>query len=570
MESFPVQSPETGIDDDDDESPESESPRDRRESRDTAKDEARHEEKPESVSEAAEETAIAKPENQEGEIPLESLADDELRLVAQQYIDHRAEALRTELVNVSENSPDEAAVLANATMLETIEAKLSQGETPGERTVEDAVSETAQELEIDEPASEAEPITGEVTDNELPDEPEETNSQPAVIDPANAPATTVSAGTANNPNTPPPNSQAVPGAPGPGPAPISPNYSGGGNNLPPQYRVRGNGWVPPIIPNNNANTQPPSPNAAPPKAPENIIVKHNAAAPYLLLGYLIGRRRGRIKTEEKLLPVQKKLEKEVSDLHKNIAAGEEKIRKLAREKAETTPGAVAKMAEHIEDRKKLAESKADKTETSLAEKELTIKPEKLGKLAVTEDKPKAEHISIEEVKPKATEPLKVPERPKDPQNMSVAELLLIASHITIESGSLKKLYENNLITEQGLREATQSYLRGETYEKVINRNRVSGKTPEHRNFEENTNNESQHELNKTTKRSTANNVAIDYSADSIEGGTQSSTGHKADNSAHPDHKNDERTKSAPKAAVSALAAMAALAAIILLIFLLRR
>ncbi|HET6924557.1 MAG TPA: hypothetical protein VFH39_01870, partial [Candidatus Saccharimonadales bacterium] len=48
-----------------------------------------------------------------------------------------------------------------------------------------------------------------------------------------------------------------------------------------------------------------------------------------LVGYFIGRRRGRIKTEKRLLPVQEKLEKQVKTLHETIADKEFQIRQLA-------------------------------------------------------------------------------------------------------------------------------------------------------------------------------------------------------------------------------------------------
>ena len=46
-------------------------------------------------------------EAEDVEVPLESLAEDELRFVAEQYIDGRAESLNNELAAVPENSPDE-------------------------------------------------------------------------------------------------------------------------------------------------------------------------------------------------------------------------------------------------------------------------------------------------------------------------------------------------------------------------------------------------------------------------------------------------------------------------------
>ena len=568
MESFPVQSPEISVEDDDDDSPES--ARDRKDNREedpkAAATASREEEKAE--PERLEEKEIVKPENQEGEIPLEALADDELRMVAQQYIDDRTEALKNELAAAPENSPDEAAALANATMLEAIEAKLSEGETPGEQTVNEAVADTAQELDIEGQDTEDQPQINEAETQDIPEESEEAEDQPDPTDPAVA----APAAQATPPSPPSPNNPVIPGAPGPGPIPGNPAGGGGNNNLPPLTPARGYGGVPPFNPNYNANNPVANPNAPAPNAPnvpENVIVKHNAAAPYLLLGYLIGRRRGRIKTEEKLLPVQKKLEKEVSDLHKNIAAGEEKIRKLAREKAEATPGAAAKMAERIEERKKIRAEETATTETSKTEKETKIKPEKLGMLAVTKETPaeKPEPAPATEKKPKTPEPLKAPERPKDPVNMSVAELLVIAAHIPLEQGSVKKLYEKNLLTEQGLREVTQAYLRGERYETVVHKNRISAESPEQKNYETNPS-VNRREVNKTPGKS----YGDDAQANQTRGASQtaqSSAGAAAGSSSQPGS-DTNIVKPSSRTAATALITAAVLAAIVLLLFLLRR
>ena len=51
-----------------------------------------------------------------------------------------------------------------------------------------------------------------------------------------------------------------------------------------------------------------------------------------ILGYLIGRRRGRIKTERRLLPIQNNLENQVKDLHETVDVKEREIRGLAADK----------------------------------------------------------------------------------------------------------------------------------------------------------------------------------------------------------------------------------------------
>lgn len=60
-----------------------------------------------------------------------------------------------------------------------------------------------------------------------------------------------------------------------------------------------------------------------------------------LVGYLLGRRRGRIKTEKRFKTVQSKLEKQVGQVQSQIAAKEQDIKRLTRRQQEMAPVAVA-------------------------------------------------------------------------------------------------------------------------------------------------------------------------------------------------------------------------------------
>ena len=84
-------------------------------------------------------------------------------------------------------------------------------------------------------------------------------------------------------------------------------------------------------------------------------------------------------------------------------------------------------------------------------KELAIKAETIGMLAVTKEKSadKPDVVPAAEKHPKAPEPLKAPERPERSAEMSVAELLVIAAHIPAEQGSVKKAIRKKYFDRAG-------------------------------------------------------------------------------------------------------------------------
>jgi hypothetical protein len=85
-----------------------------------------------------------------------------------------------------------------------------------------------------------------------------------------------------------------------------------------------------------------------------------------IVGYLIGRRRGRIKTEKRLLPIQKKLRKEVTNLQWQLQAKETKIRQVA---AEQTRAHGALVAERI--RRAAEQRQADRSNAVQPSKQRT-------------------------------------------------------------------------------------------------------------------------------------------------------------------------------------------------------
>lgn len=146
-----------------------------------------------------------------------------------------------------------------------------------------------------------------------------------------------------------------------------------------------------------------------------------------ILGYLLGRRRGRIKTEKRLKAVSKKLEKQINDTREQIKRQELVIREDARRRfneshtargAETTAARAIGNTPHAE------------TITDLTRPEL--------KQPTPEQTAGAEQV----------------------QHMQQHEVLALAEKISIDGTSLRKIYEAKQITEPGLRRITREYLRG--------------------------------------------------------------------------------------------------------------
>lgn len=348
------------------------------------------------------------------EPPLETLADDEKQQAVEQYIEARTDEVKQELSEVSDDTPAEAVALANAALLENIQEKLDEGNPVDEETLDEMVEETVAELGLEAAAREGEP-----DDVDLPeDDPE---------DPTDDTATPASAAPAST-SVPPPPPPATPGTPPsvPPPPPRSSTMPGG------------TGAVPRLTPNS---------------APQPHIVevrnrRHEAANLLVggIVGYMIGRRGGRLRTEAKLLPVQEKLKKEVNDLHDMIAIREEKIRKLTYAQTVEQPMVLNKVAERLE-RKAVSEKPVGQP---------AIQPERLGRFAVFGEQPPDRRTAEQ--------------RPKSVDTMTMPELLAIASNIQAEQASAKRLYETGRLNDEGLRRVVRAYLRGERVEAVLRDN----------------------------------------------------------------------------------------------------
>jgi hypothetical protein len=290
-------------------------------------------------------------------------------------------------------------------------------------------------------------------------------------------------------------------------ATTQPGSSAGGGAVPPirptgrSFGGPGAPFGPPFGPGGygaptgpNFNAAPATPDAANvPRSAERIDDRGSPAAFFVaggIVGYLIGRRRGRIKTEKKLLPVQKKLEQQVEDLHWQIKAKESQIRKVAAEKVRqegpvAVEALVAKRAAKAEKQKetvpamgaserfKEVRQKASEANILHAAKA----PEHIGHMLMTAESvpailPSTERASTKTNKAefKANAEKAAPAlSEKAVETLNRAELLQLSERIVVEGSSLRQIYETHLVGERGLRRLIIEHLRGGDMAKALKR-----------------------------------------------------------------------------------------------------
>lgn len=200
-----------------------------------------------------------------------------------------------------------------------------------------------------------------------------------------------------------------------------------------------------------------------------------------IIGYMIGRRGGRLRTEAKLMPVQKKLEKQVKDLEYQVEAREQKIRQLARQKFKAKrPDQPAEAAERppVREAAEQVEKPADKP--SRAERlARTILPAAAGlrppvapeaRPAAPVERQPADQPARRQERSQEARPSQAPaaERlDKAVSTMTKAELLQVAAIITVSGESVKRLHETGRLDDIGLRKAVGEFLQGNNVERVV-------------------------------------------------------------------------------------------------------
>lgn len=197
---------------------------------------------------------------------------------------------------------------------------------------------------------------------------------------------------------------------------------------------------------------------APAEHTEYVYYEPNTAGTLMLggiIGYLIGRRRGRIKTEKKLLPVQRKLEREVKAIHTQLIDSEMRLRRLAAEKARRSSDY---------ERKTRGAAPPERAKAASSESRLKLqKPasaERLGRVLMQAEaagKQPQTGMELSDISPDRI------------RTMGLRELLRVSEKIIIEGSSLRRIYESRLVGEKGLRRLVAEHLRGKDIRKQLQR-----------------------------------------------------------------------------------------------------
>lgn len=469
----------------------------------------------------------------EQEAPLEALGPEEQAAVAAEYIAARraeilAEQAKAEAADTAADETAAAERVADLALLEAMQAALErEAAKPAAHIepLEEAYAATVQrlaELKPDAAGLEASgdaPATSALeTPEPLPQDfplDETVRSADYDIDDADDPTRVGSSATV--PPTPVwqrSGSSANAGTRG---TPTAPGSSGNGGGSGAAGLFAAGGGFSGAGPGANPLFNRPNVMPAPAAAVETVESRRAHTGSALLVGavvgYLVGRRRGRIKTEKRLRAVEKKLTNQVEAARQQITEKEQQIRKLARETYRqkrqklSYERSMDRPAERIEPAKlplvaamaaaapaalrqerRALEPAAEVTPSSRParpENQTTSRTERLGLGLVTlraieaappqpnrrETAPAMQSIekntTAAEKSAKAPTPEASPDLAKTSQTMNREELLKTGGEIRVGSTNLRRVYETNLISEQGLRRLVAVHERGGNVREVL-------------------------------------------------------------------------------------------------------
>jgi hypothetical protein len=446
------------------------------------------EEKVETTPSESLESDVELPEN------LEELSEGEEREALLQILEVEGEHLEDEHTQTPEDSPAEAEVLVAAAFLQAANEKIQAGMDRAKALTE-AREEVIGDLELAPAADEVVPedMEGavEALDTEMiadleplvDDEPDD-ETEPDPLHTITTPTTT-------------PTPQTTPAPPG-GPVPPGPMPTVHGSAVPPSFPAyhqvaAAGGGIPPGGGMNPNLTPMPTPFEL--AAQRNTAERHrtrNRAVDLLvggIVGYMIGRRRGRINAEERMRPVQQSLEKKVKQLQYEVSEGTKSVRKLTAERIATQgEPARQRIVDGVENRvqKRVrpgvpdiifpAAAAAVAAERSEQPPEQSVRPER----PTTEAAPAIEQQQRRERILQGPDILPVlvpgiaaeaaPRRSETamPEKIPMSEVLQVASKIEIAGTNAKVLYEQGRLEKQDLQVIAQEYVRGSNrYERIL-------------------------------------------------------------------------------------------------------
>lgn len=375
--------------------------------------------------------------------PVEELSDSEVKDVLGKVIDTRTSEVQQELHEAQDGSVEEFEAVADAIFLHAIQERLDEHDeiteddmtTALEAALNDIGIEDAREQEslIDDSA-ETEDIDIATDDSRESDTPEDTvESEP----PTDSNDSDHSSSSSTPPPPPPPVSPGAPPPPSP-PGSTTPFSAGGGS---PPARPQQHNQLNGARPNQATNT------------PERRRGRDLLVG--ALVGYVLGRRGGRKRTEARLQPEIKKLENQVGVLHDAILEKEEKMRKLARKLAEQQTEPTSELT------KKAVKSRVERTKKiELKKKQENLKNnpivEKLGAMNLNRLGVLRESRVIDDIQTIADR--------KPVEIMTIPELIEKMAGVVIDGVSVVTAFKAGRIDSKTLREITKHYLRGGSYE----------------------------------------------------------------------------------------------------------
>lgn len=380
------------------------------------------------------------------------------------------EQLHTTLENSPEGTPEHAEAMQAAEYLEAVAAAIEDPEaevdevirTEAERRIAEINAEELGEVSAEEDSPDSVFETAGESE-EASDQPEEFSEDAAVVplrpfipqDTETNPPDILDSSTPRSSgasSTPPPPRISPPGTGGTG------NGGGNGSGLPPfVYRPT------PAAPENTPSTILPATQA------ETIQVRNedepersNKTGAFLLggaLGYMIGRRGGRKRTEAKLKPEISKLETEVNKTKAELSTQEALVKRAAKEKERSD------FMQKIADRQEVTTKAREKREQQ-AKKQVPI-ADVLRRTVEAPEAIKNPNFTTGETQRK--DALKAPEiiLNKRTEQLSTPELLRHAERLYIGGVNVRRLYESNQIDRRGLVKIVESGFLGEDIKKVF-------------------------------------------------------------------------------------------------------